>query len=148
MLDITRGAATEEELAALIAVISEAYATEAAAAVADEPSVSAWTRTQRPLRRPLRRDIPWGASPADRRAQLRDAGVSKESDYVCVIREPSASRITQTIVWDPQRPARRRSPSPPRPALCRMGRVHPDSDRNRFPLHATVPSMRREGAVP
>ncbi|MBP5802834.1 acyl-CoA carboxylase subunit epsilon [Microbacterium maritypicum] len=60
MLDITRGAATEEELAALIAVISEAYATEAAAAVADEPSVSAWTRTQRPLRRPLRRDIPWG----------------------------------------------------------------------------------------
>lgn len=60
MLEITRGAATEEELAALIAVISEAYATEAAAAVADEPSVSAWTRTQRPLRRPLRRDIPWG----------------------------------------------------------------------------------------
>ncbi|GAA1209099.1 acyl-CoA carboxylase epsilon subunit [Microbacterium maritypicum] len=60
MLDITRGAATEEELAALIAVISEAYAMEAAAAVADEPSVSAWTRTQRPLRRPLRRDIPWG----------------------------------------------------------------------------------------
>lgn len=60
MLEITRGAATEEELAALIAVISEAYATEAAAAVADEPSASAWTRTQRPLRRPLRRDIPWG----------------------------------------------------------------------------------------
>lgn len=60
MLDVTRGTATEEELAALIAVISEAYATEAAAAVADEPSVSAWTRTQRPLRRPLRRDIPWG----------------------------------------------------------------------------------------
>ena len=60
MLDITRGAATEEELAALIAVISEAYATEAAAAVADVPVVSAWTRTQRPLRAPLRRDIPWG----------------------------------------------------------------------------------------
>jgi hypothetical protein len=60
MLDITRGAATEEELAALIAVISEAYASEAADAVADEPAVSAWTRTQRPLRTPLRRDIPWG----------------------------------------------------------------------------------------
>ncbi|WP_396652545.1 acyl-CoA carboxylase subunit epsilon [Microbacterium sp. Se5.02b] len=60
MLEITRGTATEEELAALIAVISEAYATEAADAVAEEPSVSAWTRTQRPLRRPLRRDIPWG----------------------------------------------------------------------------------------
>ncbi len=60
MLDIMRGTATEEELAALIAVISEAYATEAADAVAEEPSVSAWTRTQRPLRRPLRRDIPWG----------------------------------------------------------------------------------------
>jgi len=59
-LEITQGAATEEELAALIAVISDAYATEAADAVADEPSVSAWTRTQRPLRRPLRRDIPWG----------------------------------------------------------------------------------------
>lgn len=60
MLEITRGTATEEELAALIAVISEAYATEAASAVADESPASAWTRTQRPLRRPLRRDIPWG----------------------------------------------------------------------------------------
>ena len=60
MLTITRGSATEEELAVLIAVISEAYASEAADAVADEPTVSAWSRTQRPLRRPLRRDIPWG----------------------------------------------------------------------------------------
>ncbi|PVE93256.1 MULTISPECIES: acyl-CoA carboxylase subunit epsilon [unclassified Microbacterium] len=59
-LEITQGAATEEELAALIAVISDAYASEAADAVAAEPSVSAWTRTQRPLRTPLRRDIPWG----------------------------------------------------------------------------------------
>lgn len=59
-LEITRGAATEEELAALIAVITDAYATESADAVADEPIVSAWTRTQRPLRKPLRRDIPWG----------------------------------------------------------------------------------------
>lgn len=59
-MDITRGAATDEELAALIAVVSDAYAQEASEAVADEPRVSAWARTQRPLRRPLRRDIPWG----------------------------------------------------------------------------------------
>jgi len=59
-MQITRGAATEEELAALIAVVSDAYAQEAAGAVAEEPVVSAWSRTQRPLRTPLRRDIPWG----------------------------------------------------------------------------------------
>ncbi|MBT2475946.1 acyl-CoA carboxylase subunit epsilon [Microbacterium sp. ISL-103] len=59
-IEITRGSATEEELAALIAVVSDAYAQESAEAVAEEPRVSAWTRTQRPLRRPLRRDIPWG----------------------------------------------------------------------------------------
>ena len=34
--------------------------TEQAEATVDEPRVSAWERTQRPLRRPLRRDIPWG----------------------------------------------------------------------------------------
>lgn len=59
-VEITRGTASEEELAALIAVVSDAYAQEAADAVADEPRISAWTRTQRPLRKPLRRDIPWG----------------------------------------------------------------------------------------
>ena len=59
-IEITRGTATEEELAALIAVVSDAYAREEAAAVAAEPRVSAWSRTQRALRRPLRRDIPWG----------------------------------------------------------------------------------------
>ncbi len=59
-MEITRGAATEEEVAALIAVVSDAYAQEASEAVAEEPRVSAWARTQRPLRRPLRRDIPWG----------------------------------------------------------------------------------------
>jgi hypothetical protein len=47
-------------LAALIAVLSDASASEQAAATAPEPRVSAWARTQRPLRRPLRRDIPWG----------------------------------------------------------------------------------------
>lgn len=59
-IEITRGSATDEELAALIAVVSDAYAQESAEAVADEPVASAWTRTQRSLRSPLRRDIPWG----------------------------------------------------------------------------------------
>jgi hypothetical protein len=57
---IISGSATEEELAALMAVVSDAYATESADAVAEEPRISAWQRTQRPLRKPLRRDIPWG----------------------------------------------------------------------------------------
>jgi len=59
-IEILRGSATEEELAALIAVVSDAYAQEEAGAVAAERRTSAWQRTQRPLRRPLRRDIPWG----------------------------------------------------------------------------------------
>lgn len=57
---IVRGTADEEELAALIAVVTDAYEREAAGAVAEAPSVSAWQRTQRSLRTPLRRDIPWG----------------------------------------------------------------------------------------
>jgi len=59
-VEIVRGTPTEEELAALIAVVTEAYVREQQDAVADEPQVSAWQRTQRALRRPLRRDIPWG----------------------------------------------------------------------------------------
>ncbi|GAA1131010.1 MULTISPECIES: acyl-CoA carboxylase subunit epsilon [Microbacterium] len=59
-VEITHGTATEEELAALIAVVSDAYAREEEAAVAAETRVSAWARTQRSLRTPLRRDIPWG----------------------------------------------------------------------------------------
>ncbi len=59
-VQIVRGTATEEELAALIAVINDAYVAEAEEAVAEEPHVSAWVRTQRPMRTPLRRDIPWG----------------------------------------------------------------------------------------
>jgi hypothetical protein len=59
-LRVVRGHATDEELAALIAVVRDAYAQESADAVADEPSVSVWQRTQRSLRAPLRRDIPWG----------------------------------------------------------------------------------------
>lgn len=59
-LELVRGTATEDELAALIAVLSDAYSNEEATAVASAPTVSAWTRTQRPIRTPLRRDIPWG----------------------------------------------------------------------------------------
>jgi len=57
---IVRGTADEEELAALIAVVTDSYAREAESAVAEAPQVSAWQRTRRPLRQPLRRDIPWG----------------------------------------------------------------------------------------
>ncbi|HWI31358.1 MAG TPA: acyl-CoA carboxylase subunit epsilon [Microbacterium sp.] len=60
-IEVARGAPTEEELAALMAVVSEAYQREAAAAVVDDAAgPSAWTRTQRRLRAPLRRDIPFG----------------------------------------------------------------------------------------
>ncbi|HCS60535.1 MAG TPA: hypothetical protein DIW46_03925 [Microbacterium sp.] len=59
-LRIVRGTANEEELAALIAVVTDSYQQEAADAVAEEPHTSAWQRTRRPLRTPLRRDIPWG----------------------------------------------------------------------------------------
>lgn len=59
-IQVVRGAASEEELAALIAVLSAAYTAEEEAAVTVDPPVSAWMRTQRALRAPLRRDIPWG----------------------------------------------------------------------------------------
>ncbi|WP_309129131.1 acyl-CoA carboxylase subunit epsilon [Microbacterium sp.] len=59
-VEIVRGTPSEEELAALIAVVSEAYVREAQDAVAEEPRVSVWQRTQRTMRAPLRRDIPWG----------------------------------------------------------------------------------------
>ena len=59
-IDVRRGAPTEDELAALIAVVTEAYSGEAAEAVADdEPTRSAWSLTQRNLRAPLRRDLGW-----------------------------------------------------------------------------------------
>lgn len=55
-IDVRRGNPTEEELAALIAVVSEAYATEAATAVvAEEPCRSAWAVSQRGLRTSLPR---------------------------------------------------------------------------------------------
>lgn len=60
-IDVLCGTATEEELAALIAVVSEAYVGEAAEAVADDSARrTAWQLSQRDLRRPLRRDLGWG----------------------------------------------------------------------------------------
>jgi hypothetical protein len=60
-IDMRRGTATEEELAALIAVVSEAYTGEAAEAVAeDRVRRSGWELSQRALRQPLDRDLGWG----------------------------------------------------------------------------------------
>ena len=60
-IDVRRGAPTEEELAALIAVVTEAYAGEAAEAVVeDRRARSGWSLSQRALREPLRRDLGWG----------------------------------------------------------------------------------------
>ncbi len=60
-LELHRGNATPEELAALIAVVTEAYTGEAAAALAEERSLpTPWSRSQRALRSPLPRGIGWG----------------------------------------------------------------------------------------
>ncbi|MFT4221293.1 MAG: acyl-CoA carboxylase subunit epsilon [Microbacterium sp.] len=60
-VEVRRGSPTPEELAALIAVVSEAYASEVAAAVAeDEPPPSPWRRSQRAPHQRLRRDVAWG----------------------------------------------------------------------------------------
>lgn len=60
-IDVLAGSPTEEELAALIAVVSQAYTGEAAEAVADDTATrSAWSLTQRNLRTPLRRELGWG----------------------------------------------------------------------------------------
>lgn len=60
-MHVHRGDPSPEELAAVIAVLGEAYSAEVEAAVVDDSTrPSAWSRTQRNLRQPLRRDIPWG----------------------------------------------------------------------------------------
>jgi len=59
-IQVLRGSASEDELAALIAVLSEAFVAEESDAVAAQKPVSVWRRNQRALRTPLRRDIPWG----------------------------------------------------------------------------------------
>jgi hypothetical protein len=60
-IDVLRGTPTEEELAALIAVVTEAYTGEAAEAVAeDRVRRTGWELSQRALRQPLDRDLGWG----------------------------------------------------------------------------------------
>lgn len=60
-IDVRQGTPTAEELAALVAVVSEAYAREFAEAIAEEPPVrTAWALSQRSLREPLRRELGWG----------------------------------------------------------------------------------------
>ena len=60
-IDVRRGAPTDEELAALLAVVSQAYVGEASEAVADDrPRRSGWELSARSMRQPLRRDLGWG----------------------------------------------------------------------------------------
>ena len=62
-VEVRRGSPTEEELAALLAVVTEAYVREADGVIADEPvGGSAWARSARGLRAPLQRGLPWGRS--------------------------------------------------------------------------------------
>lgn len=59
--DVRRGEPTADELAAVVAVVTEAYQREADEAIAEpEPRPSAWQVSARALRPPLRRDIGWG----------------------------------------------------------------------------------------
>jgi len=60
-IDVRRGTPSEEELAALIAGVSESYAREFAEAVAEESSArTAWSLSQRSLRQPIERELGWG----------------------------------------------------------------------------------------
>ncbi len=61
-LEITRGTPTAEELAAVVAVVTEQYGAEYDTAVADEAHRSAWALSQRSLRLPLDRDRGWTRS--------------------------------------------------------------------------------------
>lgn len=61
-IEVIRGTPTDEELAALIAVVSEAYTNEAADAVAEEQQHrSAWELSSRGLRQRLPREYGWGS---------------------------------------------------------------------------------------
>lgn len=60
-IDVQRGQPTAEELAAVIAVVSESYAAEASMQVVDERrTVTGWSLSTRQLRQPLRRELGWG----------------------------------------------------------------------------------------
>lgn len=61
-VEVLRGNPTEDELAALVAVVGIAYQTELDATVADDgPARSAWAISARGLREPLRRELGWSA---------------------------------------------------------------------------------------
>ncbi len=61
-VEVLRGNPTEEELAALVAVVGAAYQDEVSAAVVEDEIVrSAWDVSARALRRPLRRELGWRA---------------------------------------------------------------------------------------
>ena len=60
-LEIRRGNPTPEEIAAVIAVVADAYASEVAALEADDSAPrSVWMQSRRNLRRPLERSLGWG----------------------------------------------------------------------------------------
>ncbi len=60
-VEVVRGNPTDEELAALVAVLTESYVAEAATQLADDsPGLTAWEINARGLRTPLRRDVGWG----------------------------------------------------------------------------------------
>ena len=59
-LTVRRGSCTPEELAAVIAVVTDAYRTESEQAVADEATPDAWSLTRRGLRTQLRTELGWG----------------------------------------------------------------------------------------
>ena len=60
-VEIRRGDPTPEELAAVVAVVTQAYQRETAEAIAEqEPRPTAWQVSSRTLRTPLRREIGWG----------------------------------------------------------------------------------------
>lgn len=58
--EVRRGAPTPEELAALIAVVGDAYGSEQAGETATPVTRSRWELSARGLREPLRRERGWG----------------------------------------------------------------------------------------
>lgn len=60
-VEVLRGVATPEEVAAVVSVVTESYVAESAAAVVEqERRRSAWEISARGLRTPLHRDAGWG----------------------------------------------------------------------------------------
>jgi hypothetical protein len=61
ILDVRRGSPTEEELAALLAVVGEVFAAEAASPATERAQPrSRWRHSARGLRSPLSRENGWG----------------------------------------------------------------------------------------